>query len=93
MNATAEIDKLGRLVVPKKVRDAIGLRAGDNLDIEVRGEEIVLRTHRKAKGLHKVGNRWVYDSGVPIAHEDVNRWMNEDRERRMRWISGESTEK
>lgn len=32
MNVT--IDKAGRLVVPKEIRDRMGLRAGDELEIE-----------------------------------------------------------
>jgi AbrB family looped-hinge helix DNA binding protein len=92
MIATVEIDKLGRLVVPKKVRDAVGLRAGTLLRMEVRGNEVVLRAQRDHRGLHKEDGLWVYESGASMTNEDVNRWIAEDRERRMRYVSGESLE-
>jgi AbrB family looped-hinge helix DNA binding protein len=92
MNANADIDKAGRIVVPKKVRDAVGLHAGDNLDIEVRGDEIVLRAKLRAKGLHKDRGLWVYDSGAGGTTDDINASIKNDRERRMRYVAGESLE-
>lgn len=92
MVATVELDKLGRIVVPKKVRDAVGLRAGDPLKIEVRGNEVVLRAQRNHRGLYKEDGLWVYESGASMTDDDVNRWITEDRERRMRYVSGESLE-
>jgi len=92
MNTTVEIDKAGRLVVPKKVRDAVGLRAGSSIDIEVRGEEVILRSHRQGKGLYNDRGLWVYDSGAPLTNDDITARINEDRERRIRFINGESLE-
>lgn len=37
------IDRTGRVVIPKVVRDRLGLRAGDSLELEEREGEIVLR--------------------------------------------------
>ncbi|WP_411845247.1 AbrB/MazE/SpoVT family DNA-binding domain-containing protein [Roseibacillus persicicus] len=42
MSETVFIDKAGRLVVPKGVRDRLGLRAGDQLTMEVVGDRIEL---------------------------------------------------
>jgi AbrB family looped-hinge helix DNA binding protein len=92
MNATIDIDKAGRLIVPKKVRDALGLHAGTSIEYEVRGEEFVLRSHRQGKGLYKDRGLWVYDSGAPLTSDDINERINEDRDRRMRYINGESLE-
>lgn len=92
MNATVEIDKLGRLVVPKKMREAIHVRPGDSINMELRGDEVVLRPQRPARGLHKEEGLWVYDSGSPLKADDINRWIAEDRERRIRYVSGESLE-
>jgi AbrB family looped-hinge helix DNA binding protein len=92
MNGIAEIDKAGRLVIPKKIRDAMHLRAGDRLSLEYTGESLVVDMERKAKGLFKDGGVWVYDSGVPFTEEEASRWVTEDRERRMKFVSGESDE-
>jgi len=90
MNGTAEIDKAGRVVIPKKIRDAMHLRAGDRLSLEFTGETLMMGPERKAKGLEKDRDVWVYDSGVPMA-EEVN-WVEQDRERRMRYVAGLSDE-
>ena len=42
MSETVTIDKAGRLIVPKKVRERLGLKSGDKLKIDVVGERIEL---------------------------------------------------
>lgn len=39
----ATLDKFGRIVIPKQVRDDLGLSPGSVLKIEERDEEIVLK--------------------------------------------------
>ncbi|OGW16857.1 MAG: hypothetical protein A2X56_04055 [Nitrospirae bacterium GWC2_57_13] len=39
----------GQIVIPKKIRETIHLNKGDELEIEVRGETIVLRPLRRFK--------------------------------------------
>lgn len=36
------IDKAGRIVVPKSLRDALNLNGGDEVEIDLEGERIVL---------------------------------------------------
>ena len=62
MSTTVELDKAGRIVVPKRVREAVGIRAGDRLDVEIRGKEVVLRSQRQGKDFTKIG---VYGSTTP----------------------------
>lgn len=40
---TITVDKYGRIVIPKRVRDKMGLKPGATLDLTVRGNEIVLK--------------------------------------------------
>ncbi len=42
MNTTVEIDKAGRIVVPKKPRDALHLVPGTRLQIERNGDRLTL---------------------------------------------------
>ena len=38
-----KVDELGRIVLPVEMRRMFGIRAGDELDIGVQGDSIVLR--------------------------------------------------
>jgi AbrB family looped-hinge helix DNA binding protein len=42
MNTVVEIDKAGRIVVPKKLRDAMHLTPGTRLSVEQSGDRLVL---------------------------------------------------
>jgi len=39
---TKKIGPKGQVVIPKRIRDALGLKPGVDVTIEVRGEEIVI---------------------------------------------------
>jgi AbrB family looped-hinge helix DNA binding protein len=43
MTTTPTLDKAGRVVLPKPVRDEMQLRAGDSLELESSEDRIVLR--------------------------------------------------
>jgi AbrB family looped-hinge helix DNA binding protein len=89
MNATVEIDKLGRLVVPKKMRDALRLRAGDKLVIQCQNEVLKLERELKPRGLYEDGGWLVYDSGGPaISVEDGLRFLEDEREDRISYLAG-----
>jgi AbrB family looped-hinge helix DNA binding protein len=86
MRATVEIDKSGRLVVPKKMRDALHLRLGDKLDLEMDGETMTLAPQRVGRGLYEEGGWLVYDSGVPITVEQSLRLVQDSREERHNFL-------
>ena len=87
MNAIAEIDKAGRLVVPKKMRDALHLVPGTRLNLHQEGQTIVLQTESKPRGLYRKHGMLVYDTGRPIP-ADAGNWLNDDREERIDIVSG-----
>ena len=57
------LDKAGRVVLPKDLRDKLRLEAGDELLVEETGEHIVLRPVRAQATLKKERGVWVYQSG------------------------------
>ena len=42
---TRRIDELGRIVIPKEIRRNLGIRNGENLEIFIEGDSILLRKH------------------------------------------------
>lgn len=52
----ATVDSVGRVVVPKVLRDALGLRAGSTVDISPYGAGLqILPTGRTARLVHEAG--------------------------------------
>jgi transcriptional pleiotropic regulator of transition state genes len=41
-----KIDELGRVVLPSEIRRVFGIREGDELDISVNGEQVILQKRR-----------------------------------------------
>jgi AbrB family looped-hinge helix DNA binding protein len=58
MNVT--LDKAGRVVLPKPLREQMRLGPGDELEIESEGERITLRPVRPQVQLKKEQGVWVY---------------------------------
>jgi AbrB family looped-hinge helix DNA binding protein len=65
MNARTTIDKVGRLVLPKSIREALQINAGDTLEIESEDDRLVIAPVRVRPGLLKERGVWVYRSGTP----------------------------
>ena len=87
MNARARISSKGQLVLPKAVRDAYGLSAGSEVDIESVGETIVLRPRvrkpltGRVYTLDQVAGMLKYD-GPPVSIRDMDRAVEEEFRRR-----------
>lgn len=60
------IDKAGRVVIPKPLREELHLEPGDALDMESTGERIILRPVRGTGPLTKEHGVWVFHSGQPL---------------------------
>src|ERR1700730_409481 len=83
MTTTLTLDKAGRVVLPKPVRDEMQLRAGDSLELESSEDRIVLRPRRGGVGLHQKQGIWVFGFGEPIpagATDEILRQIRRERE-------------
>ena len=78
-----KIDKAGRVVLPKPMRDRFGLRAGSDLEIRETSEGIVLKLADQKPSLIKKGRFWVHTGELPPGY-DILKAIDEDREERMR---------
>jgi AbrB family looped-hinge helix DNA binding protein len=83
MSIHLTIDKAGRVVIPKPLRDELHLEPGDSLEMERTGEEITLRPVRGTGPLTKEHGVWVFHSGEPLpasATDDVLQQIRRDRD-------------
>jgi len=77
------LDKAGRIVLPKPLRDELQLAPGDSLELESSGEDIVLRPLRGSAGLRKKNGIWVLQADQPLTHAEVEstrRGLRRERE-------------
>jgi AbrB family looped-hinge helix DNA binding protein len=88
MTSQVTLDKAGRIVLPKLLRDELGLEAGDTLEVESSSEEITLRPMRGNGQLRKKHGIWVYRSGERLSQADVDKTVREVREERENQILG-----
>jgi len=84
MTTKLTLDKAGRVVLPKPLRDELELAAGDTLELESRGEQITLRPVRGAAPLRKERGIWVYRTGRPLTAAITDETLRQIRDERDR---------
>ena len=82
MNTRLIIDKAGRVVIPKPLREQLHLEAGDALEMETAGERITLRPVRGTGSLTKEHGVWVFHSGQPLPASATDEMLQLIREER-----------
>ena len=73
------LDKAGRIVLPKPLRDELHLEPGDALEIERSGEDLTLRPVRGEVQLRKKHGIWVYRTGEQLSAATVDKTIQEIR--------------
>ncbi len=82
MNARLHIDRAGRVVLPKPIRERLQLEPGESLEIESFDDHIVLRPVRLHATMRKELGVLVFDTGEPISASDVRLTIQKVRNER-----------
>ncbi len=90
MNLKVQMDQVGRVVLPKKVRERFRLRGGDTLALEIKDDAIELRPQQARARLERVNGVLVLVSETPLPEgRDL---VAESREERIDQISRRADE-
>jgi AbrB family looped-hinge helix DNA binding protein len=82
MPTKVSLDKAGRLVLPKSLRDQLRLAPGDDLLVDSEGDRITLRPVRPETTLRKELGIWVYQG--ESAAQSIPDLVDEQRQKRLR---------
>ncbi|HZC46034.1 MAG TPA: AbrB/MazE/SpoVT family DNA-binding domain-containing protein [Candidatus Acidoferrum sp.] len=82
MTAKLTVDRLGRIVLPKPLRDKLQLTPGDQLELESLDDRITLRPVRGTAQLRKKRGVWVFHCGEPLAASTVQDTIEQVRRER-----------
>ena len=82
-----KIDKAGRIILPKAVRDRFHLRQGSDLEIEERPEGVLLKPVEQRPSMVKKNGNWVHLGKLPEGYDWENLIDNE-RNDRIKDLSG-----
>jgi AbrB family looped-hinge helix DNA binding protein len=76
------LDKFGRVVIPKALRDSLGLKPGEPLEVEGEGQRILLKPVKEHYSVVRKGKVWVLVGGTwEGGTEDVVQRVREERDR------------
>jgi AbrB family looped-hinge helix DNA binding protein len=82
MNITLTLDKAGRVVIPKSLRDELHLEPGDTLELESEGERMMLRPVRSASPLSKEHGVWVFRGSKKLSAATTDKVLRDLRDTR-----------
>jgi AbrB family looped-hinge helix DNA binding protein len=84
---TLKIDKAGRVILPKPVRDRLGLHEGSDLEIVETPEGVMLKPAELRPSMIKKEGLWVHTGKLPPGFDAVQA-IKDDREERIRKLAG-----
>ena len=82
-----KIDKAGRIVLPKPIRDRLRLRQGSDLELEERPEGLLLKPVDQKPSMTRKNGILVHLGKLPEDF-DWDNMVNADREDRIKYLSG-----
>ncbi len=84
---TLHIDKAGRLVLPKPVRDRFGLHEGSRIELIEGPDGVTLKPVEAGPSMVMKRGLWVHMGRIPTGFDTVEA-IREDREDRVRALGG-----
>lgn len=82
MKTTAKVDEAGRVLIPKKLRDQLGVQAGMEVEMREFDGRVVLHPVRPKARLVRKKGMLVIDAGAPPKGFDLVKFIKELREER-----------
>ena len=83
---TLKMDKAGRVILPKPLRDRLGLHGGSDLEIAVTPEGVILKPTVHQPSLIKKRGLWVHTGKLPPGF-DLVKATRDDREDRIQKLA------
>jgi AbrB family looped-hinge helix DNA binding protein len=81
------IDKFGRVVIPKKLREHLGVGLGLKVEAQETAEGILLKPVRRESGLMMKDGILIHRGGGDNSHINWDTLVEEEREERIRHIA------
>lgn len=82
MKSTVFLDKAGRVVIPKPLRDELRLSPGDGLHLDFEGGAVTLRPASSASHLMKERGVWIFRRGAKLTAAQTNQTLRDIRAKR-----------
>jgi AbrB family looped-hinge helix DNA binding protein len=84
---TLKMDKAGRVILPKPLRDRLGLHEGSNLEVMETQEGVMLKPTEHRSSMVRKQGLWVHTGKLPPGF-DIVQAIRDDREDRIRKLAG-----
>lgn len=75
------IDKAGRVVIPRTLRERIGLAEGGKVDIQLEGAGVRIEAVAGGELREKDGLLFIPRTGAPVDHAFIREMIDGDRQR------------
>lgn len=90
MGTKLTVDRAGRVVIPKALREELDLAPGANVELESDGDRMVLRPLHPRPPLQKERGIWVFRTGEKLSAAEARAELRRTREGRTRKVVGGS---
>lgn len=82
---TVPIDRAGRIVLPRDVRQELAIKPGDTFKVSIQGSSVTLTPNKEATGFVRKGRALVFSTvgDQTLNKEEVNSILKDSRDERL----------